>query len=183
MRETAHVRSTRHSDAIPVTALTVRACCIILHDGQVALIHRQRPGGDQYSLPGGFVHADEQVPAALARELSEELGLDVTVLHRRPELRWVQDQLTTRPGSTDPFRRLHLIHVLPDLPSQARHAMAATEQDAEDHPQVTWTPVGQAARLHLYPAAGTAIETLVGACVQPVPVLLPPVTDQNFRWR
>ena len=57
-----HVKRARHGDASPVTTLTVRACCVILHDGQVALIHRQRPGG--------LVHADEQVPAALARELS-----------------------------------------------------------------------------------------------------------------
>ncbi len=178
-----HVKSAQRSDASPVTTLTVRACCVILHDRQVALIRRQRPGGDQYSLPGGLVHADEEVPAALARELSEELGIDVTALPRRPELRWVQDQLTTCAGSAAPFRRLHLIHVLPDLPSHARHAMAATEQDAEDHTQVTWTPIGQAARLHLYPAAGTAIETLAGTCGQPVPVLLPPVTDQNCRWR
>jgi 8-oxo-dGTP diphosphatase len=177
------VRSTRHSDASPVTALTVRACCVILHDGQVALIHRQRPGGDQYSLPGGLVHADEQVPAALARELNEELGLDVTALPRRPELRWVQDQLTTRPGSTDPFRRLHLIHVLPDLPSRARHAMSATEQDAEDCTRIVWEPIDQAAGLHLYPAVGAAIQGLASASALPAPVLLPPITDQSFRWR
>lgn len=121
------MESARRSDASPATALTVRACCVILHGGQVALIQRQRPGGDQYSLPGGLVHAGEQVPAALARELSEELGLDVTALPRRPELRWVQDQLTIRPSSTAPFRRFHLIHVLPDLPSHARHAMPAAE--------------------------------------------------------
>lgn len=148
------MRSTRHSDANPATALTVRACCVIVNDGQVALIHRQRPSGDQYSLPGGLVHADEQVPAALARELNEELDLDVTTLPRRPELRWVQDQLTTRPGSTDPFRRLHLIHVLPDLPSRARHAMPATEQDAEDCTRIVWEPIDQAVGLHLYPAVG-----------------------------
>ncbi len=166
----------------PVTSLTVRACCIILQDGQLALIHRQRPGGDQYSLPGGLVHADEEVTAALGRELNEELGLDVSALPYPPELRWVQDQITTRPGSTAMFRRLHLIHVL-HLPPHARHAMAATEQDAEDYARIIWTPAGQAARLHLYPAAGAAIETLVGTCGQPVPVLLPPITDKSFRWR
>jgi len=93
------VNSTQPSDARPITTLTVRACCVILHDGQVALIHRQRPGGGQYSLPGGLVHADEEVTVALARELNEELGFDVTALPHRPELRWVQDQITTRPGT------------------------------------------------------------------------------------
>ncbi len=177
------MNATAPAEAAPATALTVRACCLILHDGQVALIHRQRPAGDQYSVPGGVVHADEEVTVALARELEEELGLDVTALPRPPELRWVQDQLTTRPGSTGPFRRLHLIHVLPDLPSRARHAMAATEQDAEDYAKITWTPVGRAAGLHLYPAVGAAIETLAGTRAQGAPVLLPPITDQSFRWR
>jgi len=128
------VNTTASAEAAPATTLTVRACCLILHNGQIALIHRQRPSGDQYSIPGGIVHADEQVTAALARELEEELGLDVTALPRPPELRWVQDQITTRPGSTSPFRRLHLIHVLPDLPARARNAMPATEQDAKTAP-------------------------------------------------
>ncbi|MGQ4486409.1 hypothetical protein ACN6LM_003218 [Streptomyces sp. SAS_281] len=30
----------------------------------------------------------------------------------RPRLRWAQDQITTRPGRTGTFRRLHLIHLL-----------------------------------------------------------------------
>jgi ADP-ribose pyrophosphatase YjhB (NUDIX family) len=175
----------------PATTLTVRACCLILHNGQIALIHRQRPSGGQYSIPGGIVHADEQVKAALARELEEEPGLDVTALPREPGLRWVQDQVTTRPGSTTPFRRLHLIHVLPDLPATARNAMPATarnampatEQDTDDDTRITWLPLGQAAGLHQYPAVGAAIQTLTGARGQPTPVLLPPITDQTFRWR
>ena len=169
--------------AAPATSLTVRACCVIVHDGQVALIHRKRPDGDQYSLPGGIVHADEEVPAALARELSEELSLDLSALPRQPELRWVQDQITTRPGSSDLFRRLHLIHVLPDLPPAARHAMADTEQDAEDDTRITWTGLRHAARLHLYPAAGDAIATLASTGSHTGPILLPPITDRSFRWR
>jgi 8-oxo-dGTP diphosphatase len=176
------VSTTPPGQAASAAAVAVRACCLILQDRQVALIRRQRPGGDQHSVPGGLVRADEQVTAALARELSEELHLDVSALPRPPALRWVQDQVTTRPGSTALFRRLHLIHVL-HLPPRARRAMAATEQDTEDHARITWTPVGQAARLHLYPAVSAAIGTLADASDQPVSVLLPPITDQNFRWR
>lgn len=61
--------------------------------------------------------------------------------------------------------------------------MSATEQDAEDSTRIAWEPIGQAARLHLYPAAGPAIESLVDTCGQPATVLLPPITDQSFRWR
>jgi hypothetical protein len=42
-------------------------------------------------------------------------------------------QISTRSGGTDPFPRFYLIHLLRDLPSRARNAMAATEQDAEDY--------------------------------------------------
>lgn len=177
------MNSAQPGETSAAPTLTVRACCVILQDSQVALIHRRRPDGDQYSVPGGLVHAHEEVTAALARELNEELGLDVTALPRQPELRWVQDQITTRPGSSVPFRRLHLIHVLPGLPPRARNAMATTELDAEDNARVVWVRVGQAAHLHLYPAVGTAIETLLGTSVKPVPVLLPLMTDQGFRWR
>jgi hypothetical protein len=45
-----------------------------------------------------------------------------------------------------------------------------------------WFP-GRAARLHLYPAAGGVIQSLAGTCVQLAPVLLPPITDESFRWR
>ena len=91
---------------------------------------------------------------------------------RRSLSGWVQDRLTTRPGSSVPFRRLHLVHLLGDLPSHARDGMAATEQDAEDDARIIWTRIDQAARLHRYPAIGDAIETLASTCGQPAPVLL-----------
>jgi 8-oxo-dGTP pyrophosphatase MutT (NUDIX family) len=173
------MNTTQPTEAAPSTAIAVRTCAVILEDRQVCLIHRERPDGDQYSLPGGLVHADEEVPAALARELKEELDLDLAALPGRPELRWVQDQITTRPGSDAPFRRLHLIHVL-HVPPHTRHTLAATEQDAEDHARIVWTDLDQAARLHLYPAAGEALSALAAPAS---PVLLPPITDRTYSWR
>jgi 8-oxo-dGTP diphosphatase len=61
--------------------------------------------------------------------------------------------------------------------------MPGTEQDADGHARIIWILLGQAAGLHLYPAVGTAIQTLTGTRGQPTPVLLPPITDQTFRWR
>ncbi|MGW1194412.1 NUDIX domain-containing protein [Streptomyces sp. NPDC002536] len=168
----------------PAPTIPIRTCAVILHDNHICLIHRERPDGDQYSLPGGLVHADEEVPAALVRELKEELGLDLAELTSRPVLRWVQDQITTRPGNSAPFRRLHLIHVL-HLPSDARRNVADEEQDAEDHAPIVWADLDRAARLHLYPAVGEVIGTLTEAGGQAglVPVLLPPITDRTYRWR
>ncbi|MFQ6196967.1 NUDIX hydrolase [Streptomyces sp. NPDC000405] len=174
--------STNPCTAEPTTAITVRSCAVILHDQHVCLILRQRPDGDQHSLPGGLVHADEEVPAALARELKEELDLDVRALPVEPQLRWVQDQITTRPGSATQFRRLHLIHVL-HLPPHARHGIAATEQDAEDHTRIVWAELHQAPKLHLYPAVGNAIATLTSTTHATTSVLLSPITDRIYRWR
>lgn len=163
-------------------AITVRACAVILNGDEICLIHRARADGDQHSLPGGLVHEDEEVPAALRRELKEELDLDLAALSAQPELRWVQDQFTTRPGRTEPFRRLHLIHLL-HLPDHARHTLAATEQDAHDHTRVIWVNIEQAARLHLYPAVGDTLATLTHATEPNGPVLLAPATDQTYNWR
>ncbi|WP_307669414.1 NUDIX hydrolase [Streptomyces sp. V2I9] len=43
----------------------------------VALIRRDRPGSIHYTPPGGNVEHGEDLEAALARELAEELDLDI----------------------------------------------------------------------------------------------------------
>jgi 8-oxo-dGTP diphosphatase len=53
----------------------------IIADSQVLVAQRVRPPelAGRWELPGGKVGADESEPDALARELAEELGVDVTV--------------------------------------------------------------------------------------------------------
>ncbi|MFF0476474.1 NUDIX hydrolase [Streptomyces sp. NPDC004284] len=139
-----------------------------------------RRGLDQYTLPGGLRHGGEGTAAALARELEEELGLDAARLPAPPVLRWVQDQITTRPGSAEPFQRLHLIHTL-DVTDSTRSLIAATEQDADDTTQVVWIPLAQAAVLHLYPAVGAVLADL--SDLPGGPVGLPPMVDGTYVWR
>jgi 8-oxo-dGTP diphosphatase len=58
-----------------------RATAIIIRDGKVLLIHRQKPGKDFYVLPGGGVDLEESFEEACIREVKEETGLDVLAIH------------------------------------------------------------------------------------------------------
>lgn len=161
-------------------AVPVRACALILSGRDVCLIHRRRPTGDLYSLPGGIVEHGEDALAALARELGEELGLDTQALPEKPKLRWIQEQSTTRPGDSRPFLRRHLIHTL-HLPTHLRHHLASAEQDADDTTRVVWIEHTEAAVLHLYPAIGGVIRE--PAIQAPGTVVLRPITDSTYAWR
>ncbi|OUI85615.1 NUDIX hydrolase [Acetobacter tropicalis] len=51
----------------------------ILRDGRLLLVKRRRnPEAHHWGLPGGKVDPFETVPAAVAREIQEEIGLSIT---------------------------------------------------------------------------------------------------------
>ncbi|MFI9163466.1 NUDIX domain-containing protein [Kitasatospora aureofaciens] len=163
-------------------SIPVRVCAVLVHDGRLCLIRRQREAGLQHSLPGGLVDGEEP-EAALRRELLEELGLDLAALPAPPVLRFVQDQETERPGETEPFRRRHLVFTA-HLPDHLVQAVAAVEQDDPGQAPVVWLPVADAAALHLYSHVGAAL----GRAVRPDtaaggPVLLPATTGASYRRR
>ena len=56
-----------------------RAAVIILQDGQIALLSRNRRGTQYYVFPGGGVDKGETPAEAAAREADEELGVQVLV--------------------------------------------------------------------------------------------------------
>jgi 8-oxo-dGTP diphosphatase len=63
--------------ALPI--LTVVAVALVDPDGRVLLARRPegKPMAGLWEFPGGKIHAGESPEAALIRELSEELGIDV----------------------------------------------------------------------------------------------------------
>lgn len=56
-------------------------CAITNDDGAILLIHRNTPGRTQWELPGGKIDDGEEPAVAAVREVSEELGLDVEIVH------------------------------------------------------------------------------------------------------
>ncbi|WP_395292226.1 NUDIX domain-containing protein [Kitasatospora hibisci] len=165
--------------------MRVRVCAVLVHDGRVCLIRRQREAGLQHSLPGGLVEdEDGEEPAdALRRELLEELGLDLAALPAPPVLRFVQDQETEQPGESAPFRRQHLVFTA-HLPDHLAQAVAPVEQDDPDQAPVVWLPVADAASLHLYPDVGAVLRQAVGLdAAAGGPVLLPAMTSASYQWR
>jgi len=53
---------------------------LVERDGEVLLVHRlNEPGMGMWSLPGGFMDADEEPARAAERECREETGLEVEV--------------------------------------------------------------------------------------------------------
>jgi 8-oxo-dGTP diphosphatase len=65
--------------AKPLPILTVVAVALVDPDGRVLLARRPegKPMAGLWEFPGGKIHAGESPEAALIRELSEELGIDV----------------------------------------------------------------------------------------------------------
>lgn len=55
---------------------------IVVRDGKILLIHRNKFGSEYYTLPGGGIDAGETAEQALKREVQEECGF--TVLSARP---------------------------------------------------------------------------------------------------
>lgn len=61
------------------TTFTVSAAAVVVNDeGKVLVLHHRLRPKTGWGLPGGFINAGEQPQAAIARELVEETGLEIT---------------------------------------------------------------------------------------------------------
>ncbi len=56
-------------------------CIITNRSGEILMLHRNSEHRSQWELPGGRVEPSEDTRAAVARELSNHLGLEVEVRH------------------------------------------------------------------------------------------------------
>jgi len=153
-----------YTSSFPIFSVTVDVVCLTVRDGrfQVLLVERgAEPFRGQLALPGGFVHLDEDLADAAARELAEETSVTVPAM----------EQLRTygRPDR-DPRQRtvsVAFLAIAPDL-GEARGGSDAAGADwydvatmlarrrrlAFDHRRILADAVGRArSRLEYSPLA------------------------------
>jgi 8-oxo-dGTP diphosphatase len=117
----------------PVFAVTVDLVVLTVRNGELCVLLVRRgvePYRDRWALPGGFVHADEDLAAAARRELAEETGLAGPGGHL--------EQLASYGGpERDPRGRVVTVAylaLLPDLPVPTAGTDAAGAE---------WRPAGR----------------------------------------
>lgn len=120
--------------AYPPVGVTVDVVALTIRDGSLHLLLIRRaepPFADFWSLPGGFVRPEEDLPAGARRELAEETGLGGEPL-RRVHLEQLASYGT--PGRDPRLRVISVAYLAfaPDLPEPVAGTDAS---DAE------WLPV------------------------------------------
>jgi 8-oxo-dGTP diphosphatase len=122
----------------------------LIVDARVLVAQRDRPPdlAGRWELPGGKVGAGESEAAALARELAEELGIDV----------WVEMRLGRDVALSDTTTlRAYLVRQRCDR-----------EPHAYDHRAVQWVDASQVDRLDWVPADRAWLPELKGLLTEDV---------------
>ena len=118
------------------TQVQVVVAGALISEGRVLLAQRQRPPelAGLWELPGGKVAPGETEPAALVRELREELGVDVLVGDR------LGGDVVI---GADVILRAYLVRLTGGTPHPHDHR-ALRWADAADLAEVEWVPADRA---------------------------------------
>jgi 8-oxo-dGTP diphosphatase len=121
-----------------------RSAALIIRDAKLLLFHRQKPGRDYYSLPGGGVEWDESFEEACIREVKEETGLEVLSL-----------QLLRKYITQEKEENYFLARVSPGEPVLG--GAEALRNSPQDHYAFEWVDAGRLVEINLQPASARTI--------------------------
>jgi 8-oxo-dGTP diphosphatase len=166
----------------PFKDVRIRVCSIVQCADEIVLVHRRKNDQDSYTIPGGNLDDGEDITSALKRELNEELGINFDHVKEEPLFIGFQDQMVSRPGTTPPPRKLHLIFQL-IIDPYTKSGLATTETDDLGVGDIVWMKIQDAEKVHLYPAVGPLLKDISKQRKSVEAKLLPPMTDLNFTWK
>ncbi|MFF0428507.1 NUDIX hydrolase [Streptomyces sp. NPDC004520] len=168
-------------DETPFHRIKIRVAALIDNGDEVALIKRSKNGTEQYTVPGGNVDPGEPIPAALARELKEELNLDIEQADAAPRFTWLIDAMVSRPGDTPP-RKLHLVFRL-TISDHVRATLNPTEHDdTAGAGELVWLRRQETHDITLFPPVPLADLATPATDLEAAAALLPALDDSNYRW-
>ena len=121
-----------------------RATAIIIQNGRLLLMRRQKFEQDYFILPGGGVELDESYEEACTREVKEETGLEVLSLQRVYSYRYR--------GSEEVYFVTRVEHGEPVLGGSEAARQSPTNQYS-----FVWVSPEQLAGLNLQPIAARRI--------------------------
>ena len=122
--------------------MSVVVGAVIVREGRVLAARRTRPAelAGQWEFPGGKVEAGEEVPAALVREIEEELSSTIDVL----------DEVVDHDG----LWRIGDKHVLRLFLATVRSGEPVA---GSDHDALRWLPVSDLGRVNWLPSDQQAL--------------------------
>ena len=128
---------------------------VVIDDGRTLLIRRAKPPYEgQWSIPGGLLELGETVAAGVARELSEETGLEVNVLDLIGVFERILPDASGPDGARAEVARPQYHFVILDYLCTVR---AGTLRAGSDALEFAWALEDQIGEFDLSPMAGRAL--------------------------
>jgi 8-oxo-dGTP diphosphatase len=117
----------------------IRAACVIIKDNTIALMRRYNHGRRYYTFPGGGVEEGETPEQAAAREIKEEISLDISV---GPLLWDFRDEH---------HHGMYFLGTQPKGELKLGDGPELKEQHSEDQYIPEWVPLSRLGEITLYP--------------------------------